>query len=1066
MTDHSGIQHALGDAARRALGGLLAELSAFGPNQHTRLLRLHTPLGPEALLAERVRIHEGIGPGAALLPDTLDHAPTSHRAGTSGIGHQAEVPPQTGQCIDLLALSTQADLAPVDLLGQPVLLEMLTADTLRPFHGHVTAFELLGADGGYARYRLRIEPWLAFLGHRTDAWVFQDMSVLDITEAVLADYAAQGTLMPAWRFDLADRSVYARRSLCVQFNETDLAFLQRLWAEEGLFTWFEHEGRPTDLPHLGRHTLVIAAHNEAFRPNAQPRVRFTQASAVLKEDSLTRWHGVRRVGPAALHTASFDYRAVANHRASASSEAGHDQPFDLAHADQPGAYAYETPAQAERRAQVQMQSLDAARKRFVGEGTVRTLAPATTFTLQEHAEHDAGFLSTGSTENQFVVLGVVHEARNNLGADAQAGLKRLLGDAVLGALAAAGGGEGQANASDAPLYRARLTAQRHSVPVRAPLRGVDGRLLHPRPVVHGAQTAVVVGLGEPVHTDRDGRIKVQFHWQRGAQSSHRLSAPADDNAPASDASGTWVRVAQDWSGQNWGSVFIPRLGQEVIVGFVEGDIDRPVVVGAAYNGQGTDDAQGNQMAAGSATATGNAPAWFPGSQQAGELEGHAHTATLSGFKSQALDASQAGGGGHNQLVLDDTPGQGRLLAHTTQNQTWLQIGHLLQQHDNQRLAHRGHGLELHTLAQGALRAASGLHLSSFARAGGTSAQARPMDTREAQAQLTSHAELARSLAANARTHLANLPNEADADKLPAHQALQATVQSLKGTEGNGQGSEADGASGEVVPIGGGHGSIPVTERPDLVASAAGDIAGMTPAHTVLSAGQHTTLSAAHDTNLLAQRHQAWAVKDGISLFTRGEAKNEQRAVKDVGMKLHAASGNVSVQAQSGAFSLTALKAVDVQSTSADVVISAPSRIVLNGGGGYVKIDGGNIEIGTSGMAQFKAAMKELTGGGDQTIATLELVRPKELVVPAKARYSIRFDLADFVGLTPSGDARSRVSYEFRTHDGRVLLTGFTDSRGETAQLCALNELSGYLYVGDGEPIWSLDIEHEVNPNGQ
>ena len=143
-----------------------------------------------------------------------------------------------------------------------------------------------------------------------------------------------------------------------------------------------------------------------------------------------------------------------------------------------------------------------------------------------------------------------------------------------------------------------------------------------------------------------------------------------------------------------------------------------------------------------------------------------------------------------------------------------------------------------------------------------------------------------------------------------HQALQATVQSLKGTEGNGQGSEADGASGEVVPIGGGHGSIPVTERPDLVASAAGDIAGMTPAHTVLSAGQHTTLSAAQDTNLLAQRHQAWAVKDGISLFTRGEAKNEQRAVKDVGMKLHAASGNVNVQAQSGAFSLTALKAVD------------------------------------------------------------------------------------------------------------------------------------------------------------
>ncbi|WP_159099021.1 type VI secretion system Vgr family protein [Aquabacterium olei] len=1027
MTDHSGIQHALGDAARSVLDGLLAELSAFGPSQHTRLLRLHTPLGPDVLLAERVQIHEGMGPGAALLPDTLDHSVDLHPA-------QPVEPPPTGQRTELLALSTRADLAPEDLLGHPILLELLTAGpggALRPFHGHVTAFELLGADGGHARYRLRIEPWLAFLGHRTDAWVFQDMSVLDITEAVFADYAAQGKLMPAWRFDLADRSVYARRSLCVQFNESDLAFLQRLWAEEGLFTWFEHEGRPTDVPHLGRHTLVIADHNGAFRPNAQARVRFTQAGAVMKEDSLTRWHGLRRIGPAALHTASFDYRAVANHGASATSDDAHGQPFDLVHADQPGAYAYETPAQAERRAWVQMQSLDAARKRFVGEGTVRTLAPATTFTLLEHAEHDAGLLSAGSTENQFVVLGVVHEARNNLSADAQAGLKRLLGDAVLGALAAVAEGEAQANASDAPLYRARLTAQRHSVPVRAPMRGADGRLLHRRPVVHGAQTAVVVGLGEPVHTDRDGRVKVQFHWQRGAQGSHRLSAPADDNAPASAASGTWVRVAQDWSGQNWGSVFIPRLGQEVIVSFVDGDIDRPVVVGAAYNGQGADDAQGNQVAAGSATATGNAPAWFPGSQKAGELEGHAHTATLSGFKSQALDASKTGGGGHNQLVLDDTPGQGRLLAHTTQHQTWLQIGHLLQQHDNQRLAHRGHGLELHTLAQGALRAASGLHLSSFARPGGTSAQARPMDTREAQAQLTSHAALVRTLAGNARTHLANLPNEADADKLPAHQALQATVQSLKGTEGNGQGSEADGASGDVVPIGGGHGSIPVTERPDLVVSAAGDIAGMTPAHAVLSAGQHTTLSAAQDTNLLAQRHQAWAVKDGISLFTRGEAKNEQRAVKDVGMKLHAASGNVNVQAQSGAFSLTALKSVDVQSTAADVVISAPSRIVLNGGGGYVKIDGGNIEIGTSGMAQFKAAMKELTSGGSAS-ASFSLTKPGTLALPLAKHlvFSTALDVHDVF----FGKPIDNLEFTARFADGSFSHGRLESSSGKTPRI--------------------------------
>ena len=170
----------------------------------------------------------------------------------------------------------------------------------------------------------------------------------------------------------------------------------------------------------------------------------------------------------------------------------------------------------------------------------------------------------------------------------------------------------------------------------------------------------------------------------------------------------------------------------------------------------------------------------------------------------------------------------------------------------------------------------------------------------------------------------------------------------------------------------------MTERPDLVLSAAGDIAALTPAHTVLSTGQHTTLTAGQDIDLLAQRHQAWAVKDGISLFTRGEAKDTQRAVQDVGMKLHAASGNVRTEAQSDAFTLTAQKAIDLQSTAANIVISAPNRIVLNGGGGYVKIEGGNIEIGTSGKASFKAVAKELAGGSSASAATVTMPKVSSL----------------------------------------------------------------------------------------
>jgi type VI secretion system secreted protein VgrG len=156
--------------------------------------------------------------------------------------------------------------------------------------------------------------------------------------------------------------------------------------------------------------LVIADHNGASQPNAQARIRFTQPGAVMKEDSVTRWHAVRRVGPSRVALSSFDYRSVAQHGAQADIDAGHAQALELPHIDQPGAYAFETPEQAERRTLVQLQGLQTLRKRFEGRATVRMLAPGSTFTLLDHAEHDANL--AGGDDASFVVLGVVHRARN------------------------------------------------------------------------------------------------------------------------------------------------------------------------------------------------------------------------------------------------------------------------------------------------------------------------------------------------------------------------------------------------------------------------------------------------------------------------------------------------------------------------------------------------------------------------------------------------------------------------------------------------------------------------------
>jgi len=965
MTDLSGIQHALDDASHS-----LAELADMadqwlgGIGQHTRLLRLHTTLGANALLAERVTIHEGMAPSTDPLLQAACH-------------------------IEVLALSTRHDIDAAELLGQPALLTLQTTQDARPFHGHISHVARLGADGGFTRWRLHIDPWLHWLALRSDAWVFQDMDVLDITEAVFADYLAQGALQPAWRIDLADRSALPRRSLCTQFHETDLAFLSRLWAEEGLFAWFEHSAEGD-----GSHTLVIADHAQAFAPNAQAHVRYTQAGATLKEDSLMHWGGVRRLGPTALHTASWDHRQVRNHSARREVDAAHGQADALAHSltltDQPGAYAHANTAHAERHARLRLEALEAERKQFEGTGTMRTLAPGTTFSLRDHPDH-----SGLEGDDDFAVLRVTHTARNNLAADATASPTQ---PANLSA-----GMDRLANDGTEPVYQGHVLAQRRQVPVR--LRHAPAK-----PCVHGSQTAIVVGLNGPVHTDRDGRVKVQFHWQRGSQGSHRLDhpTPASEhcNAPASEASGTWVRVAQAWAGANWGGVFIPRLGQEVVVAFLDGDIDRPVVLGAAYNGQGQADAQGNSVSAGAATATGNAPAWFPGTARQGALEGHAHTATLSGLRTQSLDASQSGGGAHNQLVMDDTAAQGRVMLHTTQAQSWLQMGHLLQQSGNQRLAPRGHGLEMHTQAQAALRAGSGLHLSTHARPGGTTAQTQPTDTREARAQLQTHAELLQALHTNAQAQRAQLPGEASPPQLPAQQALRSTLASLGAT-----------ASSD-------HGDIATTGRPDLVLSAAADVHSATPAHTVIAAGQHLTATTDQDALLLAQRHQAWAIKGGISLFTRGEATDAQHPVSDTGIRLHAASGNVSVQAQSAALNLTAKQAVDLQSTQASVHISAPQRLTLNGAGSYLLIDGGNIELGTNGPAQFKAAAKELTGGQSATLQSPMFPRPKDWSVSAGDQF---FSLLSHEG-APIPNRR------YRARTGNQTIDAFTDEKGRTKLL--------------------------------
>ena len=898
--------------------GLLAAFNRF--TQDTRLLKLTTPLGMD-LLAECVRGEEAISGGFSFGVD---------------------------------ALSTDAHLPLKNLMGQPALLQLLTATSgqMRAFHGHVTAADISGANGGFARYHLTIEPWTRFLSFGRDSRIFQDMTVIEILDVVFRSYAGRGTLVPAWRFALADGSVYPKRSLTTQYQESDLAFAERLMHEEGLFHYFEHSGNPGN-PSLGSHTLVIADHNGAFQPNAQATVAFTRPGAVMRADSIDRWRTESRLSTNAIELGSWDYRTVRQRQASMA--AACPDATQLISRDAAGTYAWPGRQQAERIARNQIEALEAGQQVHVAAGTVRSFAPGTTFALQGHALFDE---LDHDDDRTFAIIRTVHLMHNNLSADVLGSVTRLLGKgAVAQTLAAEAGVRATHPANeDRPLYRNRIDAIAARLPYRSSGTDGHGRLLHPRPTVRGQQTAIVVGPpGAVIHTDRDHRIKVQFHWQRGVASHSRAThrdPEGHTGAPGDDTAGTWVRVATPLAGANWGSHLVPRVGQEVLVDFLDGDIDRPVIISSLYNGRGQIDAQHNQVNHGAGAASGNAPPWFPG-----ENGRHAHAAVLSGIKTQAMQASQDGSGAYSQLVFDDSPGQSRLALqrHTKAHDgaAELNLGQLRHQSDNARLQPAGFGAELKTAHSAAVRAGEGLLLSSNARNGGSGSQ---MDSREALAQIQDSLQMQADLATQAQKHNAKLKGEAEPAELGAIKQMSRSAEVVSTTDGSGQGKAA------------------AYSEPQLqLSSLAGIIAG-SPMDVVLSAGATSSLSAGQDINFAAQGGSSALVIGGISLFTYGKASNKGKPNQEVGLKFHAASGKVSSQSQSGTTSLVADKTVTMASVTKTVAISASQKhVLLTAQGAHIKLEGGNIEVHAPGKVNFKASKKELAGPQS---ATSEKTMPK------------------------------------------------------------------------------------------
>ncbi|WP_321891556.1 type VI secretion system Vgr family protein [Burkholderia cenocepacia] len=765
--------------------------------------------------------------------------------------------------VDVISLQDSIELK--SLIAQPVTLWIQQPDkTYRPRHGYVHTARRLGADGRLVSLQLIFSSWLHFLKFRKDARIFQDQTVEAILETV---FQGHPQAVGAYRIEVSKPS--PARSFCVQY-EDDWNFVHRLMESEGWFYYFEHadDGKS--------HTLVVTDDLYSLKPLEPEQLRFYRAGVTHQPDALVHWSGTRTLQSTSYSTSTFDYKnPEARKEASFPTVANQgDLPQQAEVYEYTGPYTYLEDDRGDQLTKLKLEEWESRAKRFYGVGSAPSIDVGHWFSLLDHPEHDRD----SADDRKFVVVETNWYIRNNLpvgesrpyphSLDTRLAEVRDAHNETASAFVVkdAMGSEG--------FFLVEVEAQRQKVPFRSPFE-------HRKPVMH-LQTATVVGPGnEEVYTDSLNRILVRMHWDR------RVGLGAT----------CWVRVAYSDTGGGYGSVHVPRVGEEVTIDWVSGDCDRPIATGRVYNGA-------------------TQPRWHS-------------NGILSGFSSK-----EYGGGGYNQLVMDDATGQNRLQLFSSQASSMLHLGYLIAQDGNVRGNYLGSGFDLRTDTYGAIRANRGLFLTTHPESGAATQQ---LEVRQARQQLAGAHNLVESLSDVGTQH--------QAESLKAGQnALKAfTDATTDNVQGQGQGN-----GGRTA--GGGTGSANAFKKPILLAASPAGIALSTQQSVHLGADEHVNVVSSQSTHIAAGKSLLASVAERISLF-----------VQNAGMKLFAAKGKVEIQAQSDNIEVTAQKTVKVLSATDKVEVAASQGVLLTSGGAYIRIQGGNIEIHAPGKIDIKGAQHAFAG---------------------------------------------------------------------------------------------------------
>jgi type VI secretion system secreted protein VgrG len=464
---------------------------------------------------------------------------------------------------DLDLLSENDSINFHDIVGKNVTLRIFDAEgEERYWNGFISRFSQGPQSRKLTSYRAQMTPWLWFLTRTSDCRIFQNKKAPDIIQKIFNDLGFQD-------FELRLYGSYAARDYCVQYRETDFNFVSRLMEEEGIYYYFQHKD--------GKHTLVLADDPAALDScPGQPTARYDfRGGSIVYEDVVTEWKHEEEFRPGAWAQTDYNFETPSTSLAVTVNGKNHYEIYEF-----PGEYPVRP--EGDKLARIRLQEQTVPGVVIQGGSGCRHFSSGFKFTLKDHYRSD---------QNQSYLLTAVRHMATQ-GGDYEAG----------------SGDDGEFS------YRNSFECIPFSTPFRPPR-------VTPEPFVQGCQTAVVVGpKGEEIYTDKHGRVKVQFHWDREGKK--------DEN------SSCWIRVSHPWAGQGWGMIAIPRIGQEVIVDFLEGDPDRPVIVGRVYN----------------------AERMPPFGMPAG--------AVVSGIKSN----STKGGGGYNEISLNDTKGTELINIHAQYDQ--------------------------------------------------------------------------------------------------------------------------------------------------------------------------------------------------------------------------------------------------------------------------------------------------------------------------------------------------------------------------------------------------------------